>query len=104
MQTHLRAGNSRFDAPRRQAPGPRLYWRAVVQGNRKPGDGHVETGLAWHLAGCEAPSVAASHCPEGQRLMVEQKNPDGHCLVDGTCPRCALATAAAAAERQEGGE
>ena len=73
----------------------RLYWRAVVNGNRKSGDGRIDAGVAWHLADCPAPSSAESHCPEGQILLGTQGNPDGHCLIDGVCQRCALAGATA---------
>lgn len=66
---------------------PRLYWRAVVNGNRRPGDGQIDGGVAWHLAGCAAPASAASHCPEGQLLLSSTRDPDGHCLIDGVCPR-----------------
>jgi hypothetical protein len=28
------------------------------------------------------------HCPEGRRLLSTGDDPDGHCLLDGVCPRC----------------
>lgn len=77
---------------------PRLYWRAVVKGDRKLGDGHLDAGLAWHLAHCVELSGADGHCPEGQRLLKAQGNPDGHCLNDGVCLRCQ--TAAPPPERE----
>jgi hypothetical protein len=58
-------------------------WRAIVQvANRDT----VHT--TWHLAACKAPSDLASHCPEGQRLLQTNEDPDGHCLIDNECGRC----------------
>jgi hypothetical protein len=45
--------------------------------------------LAWHLAECKNTADAAAHCAEGQRLIAAGSDPDGHCLVEGRCPRCA---------------
>ena len=77
-------------APPPSDGGERLPWRAVVH----PGQGDaVQT--SWHLAGCAAPLEAGAHCPEGQRLFESLGEPDGHCLVDGICVRCAAVTAVA---------
>jgi hypothetical protein len=42
----------------------------------------------WHLAGCQSPAESSAHCPEGQRLMETEGQPDGHCVLDGHCGRC----------------
>ena len=49
--------------------------------------------MAWHLVECADPVLAAAHCSEGNLLLAAGADPDGHCLVDGACPRCALLTA-----------
>ncbi len=71
--------------------GPRLFWRAVVKTSKKPSEAQDKAGLAWHLTSCAAPADPGAHCPEGQRLLGEQGDPDGHCLDGGSCPRCASA-------------
>lgn len=77
------------ESPPRTAKLTRLDWRAVVLGSKAAGDNHTLTHVAWHLLLCPAPSRLDSHCAEGQRLLKAQGDPDGHCLVDGICPRCA---------------
>ena len=66
-------------------PDTTLAWRAVV---------HVSdpdtVRTAWHLAACQGTGEPAAHCPEGQRLIEAAGEPDGHCLVDGRCPRCEM--------------
>ncbi len=74
--------------------GPRLFWRAVVKTGKKSSDAQDKVGLAWHMARCEAPTSSEAHCPEGQRLLTEQGDPDGHCLEGEVCPRCAASAAA----------
>ena len=44
--------------------------------------------LAWHLASCTDSELPEAHCPEGRRLIATGDDPDGHCLLDGVCPRC----------------
>jgi hypothetical protein len=63
----------------------RLPWRAVVHVDRDT----VQT--TWHLAACHAPFEPAAHCPHGQHLLETVGDPDGHCLIDGQCGRCAAA-------------
>ena len=61
----------------------RLPWRAVV--HMRDRDTLTTT---WHMAGCADPLAAAAHCPEGQKLLEKLADPDGHCLIEGICPRC----------------
>jgi hypothetical protein len=53
--------------------------------------------LAWHLVQCTDPLLAEAHCAIGNQLMTDTFDPDGHCLTEGVCPRCAAAAEAAAA-------
>jgi hypothetical protein len=80
---------SRFQA----RTGERLHWRAHV-----PTSGALETsraaqGLSWHLVECADATRLDAHCPVGVGRLSTGTDPDGHCLVDGACPRCALANA-----------
>jgi hypothetical protein len=71
-------------APPTPGRARRLMWRAVVHVRDRD---TVQT--TWHLAGCNAPlEEAAAHCPAGQLLLERVGDPDGHCLIDGTCGRC----------------
>jgi len=74
------------------APEPRLRWRVVVRTGEK---GKIDPSrpsrpLAWHLATCTDAESPEAHCPEGRRLIAIGDDPDGHCLLDGECPRCDL--------------
>jgi hypothetical protein len=52
--------------------------------------------LAWHLVTCLDPTRADAHCSHGRQLLeVGAADPDGHCLLDDACPRCATQPAAA---------
>src|SRR5437867_6089826 len=62
----------------------RLRWRAVVHVHDRD---TIHT--TWHLGDCTAPLNAANHCPEGQRLLGTVGDPEGHCLINGVCGRCA---------------
>jgi hypothetical protein len=64
-------------------PDTAFAWRAVVHTSDPEA---VRT--AWHLASCPATEEPGAHCPEGQRLIASVGEPEGHCLVDGRCPRC----------------
>jgi len=69
--------------------GARLYWRVVVRTV-----GHLDPSrsvgpMEWHLAGCTEPGNQEAHCATGQALMKDGIDPDGHCLIDDACPRCA---------------
>ena len=71
-------------------PTPRLRWRVVVRTGEK---GKIDPSkpsrpLAWHLATCADTELPEAHCPEGRRLIAIGDDPDGHCLLDGECPRC----------------
>jgi hypothetical protein len=71
--------------PAARDPRERLPWRAVI---------HVvdrdAAQTTWHLSGCTLPLEHSAHCPEGQRLLASVGDPDGHCLIEGTCARCEL--------------
>lgn len=46
------------------------------------------------MADCTQPSRIEAHCElVGRGLMALDGNPDGHCEVNGVCPRCQLAAA-----------
>jgi hypothetical protein len=62
-------------------------WRVVVHALD---NGTVQT--SWHLAECSAPHDPAAHCAHGRQGLESLGDPDGHCLIDGTCPRCTLAS------------
>lgn len=62
------------------APSHRLPWRAVVRTGAK--DTSAQT--TWHMAGC-----VDEHCTQGQQLIASLGDPDGHCLIEGQCLRCA---------------
>src|SRR5262245_19540928 len=90
----------------------RFRWRAVIRSGAKldPSAGHPS--VAWHLAECTTPADLEAHCETGRRLIEVDGNPDGHCQLQGECPRCtearelaeaaeaAAAAAAAAAEAE----
>jgi hypothetical protein len=74
----------------KNTPGaPRLHWRVVVQTNGKLDPSRPSRPLAWHLATCRAPDVVDAHCAYGRRLVSAGGDPEGHCLLDSACPRCA---------------
>lgn len=64
----------------------RVIWRVIVHLVDRD---TVQT--TWHLAACHAPFEAAAHCPHGRHLLETVGDPDGHCLIDGQCARCASA-------------
>ena len=68
----------------------RLRWRVLV---RTAGldPSRPSRPLSWHLVTCANAELAASHCEEGRRLLLTGDDPDGHCLLDGVCPRCGAA-------------
>jgi len=49
--------------------------------------------MAWHLVECANPLLGAAHCEQGRLLLAAGSDPDGHCLVDDACPRCAVLNA-----------
>ena len=68
---------------------PRLRWRVLVRTQGKVDPSRPSRPLAWHLATCIASEDPLAHCPvEGRRLLEAGEDPDGHCLLDGVCPRC----------------
>jgi hypothetical protein len=81
---------SRFQA----RSGERLRWRALVRTSGALESSRASShGLSWHMVECADPIQLESHCPVGVDLLRRGADPDGHCLVDGTCPRCALTNA-----------
>jgi hypothetical protein len=67
---------------------PRVRWRVTVRPAAATAHADRTAGrMAWHLADCTG--GLEGHCPEGQRQLAAGGDPDGHCLVDGTCGRCA---------------
>ena len=82
--------------PRFQArDGKRLHWRATVQSASKQDESRIGPKMAWHLVECADPLLEGAHCPEGRLLLAAGGDPDGHCLIDDTCPRCAALETAA---------
>jgi hypothetical protein len=74
--------------------GASLHWRVIV-GTAGVGDpSRTSRPLAWHLTECADPSGGSSHCAQGQQMLNAGGDPDGHCLIDGECPRCAMASSA----------
>jgi hypothetical protein len=73
--------------------GQRLHWRAIVRTTGLLDSSRSSQALAWHLVECADPADANSHCALGQQMLSTGADADGHCLIDGVCPRCALATA-----------
>ena len=69
---------------------PRLYWRVVVRtGDKgKMDPSRPSRPLAWHLVSCTENELPEAHCANGRRLLTTGDDPDGHCLLDGVCPRC----------------
>jgi hypothetical protein len=65
----------------------RLMWRVNV-GTAGLDPTRPSRPLSWHLATCVGALDAESHCAEGNRLIATLADPDGHCLLDGQCPRC----------------
>ena len=78
------AGNPVIKAP---LP-PRLRWRVVVRTAGKLDPSRPSRPLAWHLVTCSDSEQPEFHCAEGRRLLAAGDDPDGHCLLDGVCPRC----------------
>ena len=76
--------------------GKRLHWRVTVQSASKQ-DGSRGPKMAWHLVDCADPVLESAHCLEGRLLLAANGDPDGHCLVDEACPRCAVLNAPDAA-------
>jgi len=70
----------------------RLRWRVVVRTEGKLDPSRPSRPLAWHLVTCSEAELADAHCEEGRRLMATVGDPEGHCLLDGVCPRCAAQT------------
>jgi hypothetical protein len=72
----------------RPALAGRLRWRVVVRTEGHLDPSRATRPLAWHLVGCPAEAQVDAHCAEGRRLLLAGGDPEGHCLIEGTCPRC----------------
>ncbi|MBV9359464.1 MAG: hypothetical protein JO023_28465 [Chloroflexi bacterium] len=95
MHVDSDAENSQSQAsePAATASAPRFRWRAIVRVGQRFDAARGHQSLAWHLADCADPAQLEAHCQLGRHLIATDGNPDGHCLVDGVCPRCpAIAT------------
>jgi len=79
---------------------PRFRWRAVIHAGQKLDPARGLQPVAWHLAECDSPTEVESHCEIGRHLIATDGNPDGHCLVGGTCLRCPPAATAAPPEAE----
>jgi len=66
----------------------RLRWRVLVRIGDRLDPSRPSRPLSWHLVTCGDNALTAAHCEEGQRLLTVGGDPDGHCLLDGLCPRC----------------
>jgi hypothetical protein len=75
----------------REVAGTRLQWRVLVRTAGRADSSGTAAPLAWHLVPCTDPLLATAHCAEGQRLLSQASDPDGHCLIEGECPRCQAA-------------
>ena len=69
-------------------PSARLFWKAVIRVGARFGATREGDRVEWHLSGCAAPE-GGEHCSEGQRLLDLNGQPDGHCVINGVCGRCA---------------
>src|SRR4051794_20370412 len=83
--------------PRIKTNARRFRWRAVIHSGGKLDPSAGNPAVAWHHAECTAPSSNEAHCEVGRRLIALDGNPDGHCQLGETCPRCDEALAAAEA-------
>jgi len=69
-----------------QPVAPRVRWRVTVRPATELHADRTAGRMAWHLADCAGGLEA--HCPEGRKQLEVGGDPDGHCLIDGVCPRC----------------
>jgi hypothetical protein len=74
--------------PATAAGRPRFRWRAVIHAGQKLDPARGLQPVAWHLAECDDPPRTKAHCDIGRHLIATDGNPDGHCFVNGVCPRC----------------
>ena len=74
--------------------GGRLHWRVIVHSSGKLDPSRSSHRMAWHLVECADPAGEGSHCAHGQSLLASGGDPDGHCLVNDACPRCAMGSLA----------
>ena len=72
-----------------QSTGPRLWWRVIVRPQLATNLAESLSPLSWHLSHCQAPGQADAHCTDGRLRLNLSGDPDGHCMLGETCPRCA---------------
>ena len=70
----------------------RLRWRATVHPASATSADRTAGRMTWHLSQCLG--GVEDHCPQGRAALEGGADPDGHCLLDGVCPRCAGAAGA----------
>src|SRR5205807_1161041 len=68
----------------------RLYWRVIVSTAGTIDGSRSSRPLSWHLTACTDAASDAAHCRQGRELRAGNGDPDGHCLIDGECARCAM--------------
>jgi hypothetical protein len=73
--------------------GERLQWRVIVRPQSAKDPLKSVSPLSWHLSHCQAPRDADAHCVDGRLRLELSGDPDGHCLLDESCPRCATSVA-----------
>jgi hypothetical protein len=71
-------------------PQPRLRWRVLVGPAALPRStpSRPSRPLSWDLLTCSDAARVAAHGEEDRRLIATTDDPNGHCLLDGVCPRC----------------
>ena len=74
--------------PSSKTGGLRLRWRVLVRTDGRLDPSRPSRPLAWHLATCTDVTARDAHCAEGQRVLDEGADPDGHCMLEDVCPRC----------------
>jgi hypothetical protein len=84
--SRLASGHEQKGTP--ELASDRQYWRAIVRTGGTFGASREGDRLEWHLAACEAPHAEGQHCTEGLHNIEVRGQPDGHCLVNGTCGLC----------------
>ena len=77
---------SRFQASNEQ----RLYWRVFVHTEGTIDGSRSTRAPSWHLVACSDPKNPDAHCEQGRAFLQINGDPEGHCVADGECRRCAM--------------